>query len=102
MCRDNGKKFSNWLHIDGVSDLLKMAGNELNLDIYFPEVQNWISEKYIGFKVKSGGKIEISNSIQGYYIHPELVHFPAEYCNLSYAWKVKSIMNAIMNENIDD
>lgn len=73
--------------------------NELDLVIEFPEVQNWISGKYIGFKVKSGGKIDISNLIQGTYLHPELVHFPAEYCNLQYAWKVKSIMNVINEEN---
>lgn len=99
MCRDNGKKLHNWFQIDGVSDLLNMAGNELDLDIDFPEVQNWTPGKYIGFKVKSGGKIDISNLIQGTYLHPELVHFPAEYCNLQYAWKVKSIMNAINEEN---
>ena len=38
-----------------------------------------------------GGKIET----YGTYVHPDLVHFVAEWCNIEYAFKVNIIMNEI-------
>ena len=50
--------------------------------------------------------------IYGTYVHPDLVHFVAEWCNISYAFKVSVIMNNINtiknlthvegNENLDN
>ena len=37
----------------------------------------------------------VTNECRGTYVHPDLVHFVAEWCNISYAFKVSVIMNNI-------
>ena len=38
------------------------------------------------------------NSVNGYYIHPSLVHFVAEWCSIKYSFQVAEIMNNINQE----
>lgn len=42
---------------------------------------------------------EYDNRIRGTYVHPELVHFIAEWADLEYAFKVAHIMNLINRNN---
>lgn len=39
--------------------------------------------------------LNVSNEIKGTYVHPELIHFVAEWVDISYAFKVNYIMNSI-------
>lgn len=43
------------------------------------------------YVINSEGKCET----YGTYIHPDLIHFIAEWCNIDYAFKVSIIMNKI-------
>ena len=39
--------------------------------------------------------LNVSNEIKGTYVHPELIHFVAEWVDISYAFMVSDIMNSI-------
>ena len=48
----------------------------------------------------------VENNFKGIYIHPDLIHFVAEWCSVEYAFRVKDIMDSIndkvhekLNEN---
>ena len=93
---------------DGFINATKIAkdnGKQKNLDKYFKS-DKW-KEIHEAFKnslpKKVGGdKIELiytiktgTQEIYGSYVHPELIHFVAEWCDISYAFKVSAIMNNI-------
>ena len=94
---------------DGYVNVTKIAkdnGKQKRLNEYF-ESNKWkeIVDNFENFKSPdfSGDSIyAISTDNKGYkheiygtYIHPDLVHFVAEWCNISYAFKVSTIMNNI-------
>ena len=54
--------------------------------------QNRGDENIITYYALSTG---YSNDTKGSYVHPELIHFVAEWCNILYAFKVSAIMNNI-------
>jgi hypothetical protein len=41
----------------------------------------------------------VAPALKGWYIHPKLVHFVAEYCSIRYAFKVAEIMDLINEKN---
>ena len=55
---------------------------------------------FLMYKRTTGGDdVQLSNDLQGWWIHPKLVHHLAEWANLEYAWKVSEIMDLI-NERL--
>ncbi|KAI5507976.1 KilA, N-terminal/APSES-type HTH, DNA-binding family [Trichomonas vaginalis G3] len=47
----------------------------------------------------------VINEFKGIYIHPDLVHFVAEWCSVKYAFYVKDIMDSIdkkVHEKLDE
>jgi hypothetical protein len=42
---------------------------------------------------------DFSNKTRGYYVHPELIHYVANWCNTKYALKVSIIMNLLNERN---
>ena len=47
----------------------------------------------------------VMNEFKGIYIHPDLVHFVAEWCSVKYAFYVKDIMDSIdkkVHEKLDE
>ena len=108
---------------DGYVNVTKIAkdnGKRKNLDKYFESekwneiIDNFGSPKKLGdsIYVISTDNKGYKHEIYGTYIHPDLVHFVAEWCNISYAFKVSVIMNNINtiknlshtdgNENLDN
>lgn len=92
---------------DGYINVTKIAkdnGKRKNLDKYFKSekwieiVDNFKPPAFLGgseikpiYTINSEGKCET----YGTYVYPDLVHFVAEWCNISYAFKVSVIMNNI-------
>ena len=97
---------------DGFINATRIAkdnGKQKNLNKYF-ESEKWIeiceNFKKIGLPKKVGRPEntefltnyiikEGTQEIYGTYVHPDLIHFVAEWCNIEYAFKVNIIMNNI-------
>lgn len=94
---------------DGYINATKIAkanGKQKNLERFLKsERWNEICEAYKNSlpKNQDNEKIETfyvlgsgySNDTKGSYVHPELIYFIAEWCNISYAINVSTIMNNI-------
>ena len=96
ICRDNDKRFSNWLQNDRTKRILEMISTKLEIPMDSLETGNPVSTNSLMFKRKGGNG---HNETQGWWIHPKVVHYLAEWADLEYAWKVGEIMDAI-NERI--
>ena len=96
ICKDNDKRFSNWLQNDRTKRILEMISTKLEIPMDSLETGNPVSTNSLMFKRKGGNG---HNETQGWWIHPKVVHYLAEWADLEYAWKVGEIMDAI-NERI--
>ena len=130
ICKDNKKRFTNWLRNDRTQALLEAYSRNLGISIRYPDARFSasgvstsfndsdapssnldktgesmdarfsVSNLFLMYKRSvTGGDVQISNDLQGWWIHPKLVHHLAEWANLDYAWKVSEIMDLI-NERI--
>ncbi|KAI5495931.1 hypothetical protein TVAGG3_0792850 [Trichomonas vaginalis G3] len=105
---------------DGYINATKMAReagklNHLNRFLNSVKMQEilefWMNE-YGGAKSGSTSKQAfyeltkgVINEFKGIYIHPDLVHFVAEWCSVKYAFYVKDIMDSIdkkVHEKLDE
>ena len=105
---------------DGYINATKMAReagrlNHLNRFLNSTKMQEilefWMNE-YGGAKSGSTSKQAfyeltkgVINEFKGIYIHPDLVHFVAEWCSVKYAFYVKDIMDSIdkkFHEKLDE
>ncbi|KAI5512088.1 hypothetical protein TVAGG3_0744780 [Trichomonas vaginalis G3] len=105
---------------DGYINATKMAReagklNHLNRFLNSAKMQEilefWMNE-YGGAKSGSTSKQAfyeltkgVMNEFKGIYIHPDLVHFVAEWCSVKYAFYVKDIMDSIdkkVHEKLDE
>ncbi|KAI5500256.1 hypothetical protein TVAGG3_0854720 [Trichomonas vaginalis G3] len=105
---------------DGYINATKMAReagklNHLNRFLNSTKMQEilefWLKE-YGGAKSGSTSKQAfyelakgVINEFKGIYIHPDLVHFVAEWCSVKYAFYVKDIMDSIdkkVHEKLDE
>ncbi|KAI5539441.1 hypothetical protein TVAGG3_0017000 [Trichomonas vaginalis G3] len=105
---------------DGYINATKMAReagrlNHLNRFLNSTKMQEilefWLKE-YGGAKSGSTSKQAfyeltkgVMNEFKGIYIHPDLVHFVAEWCSVKYAFYVKDIMDSIdkkVHEKLDE
>ncbi|KAI5529678.1 hypothetical protein TVAGG3_0326570 [Trichomonas vaginalis G3] len=105
---------------DGYINATKMAReagklNHLNRFLNSAKMQEilefWLKE-YGGAKSGSTSKQAfyeltkgVINEFKGIYIHPDLVHFVAEWCSVKYAFYVKDIMDSIdkkVHEKLDE
>ncbi|KAI5542758.1 hypothetical protein TVAGG3_0074590 [Trichomonas vaginalis G3] len=105
---------------DGYINATKMAReagklNHLNRFLNSTKMQEilefWMNE-YGGAKSGSTSKQAfyeltkgVMNEFKGIYIHPDLVHFVAEWCSVKYAFYVKDIMDSIdkkVHEKLDE
>ncbi|KAI5496242.1 hypothetical protein TVAGG3_0797000 [Trichomonas vaginalis G3] len=105
---------------DGYINATKMAReagklNHLNRFLNSAKIQEilefWMNE-YGGAKSGSTSKQAfyeltkgVINEFKGIYIHPDLVHFVAEWCSVKYAFYVKDIMDSIdkkVHEKLDE
>ncbi|KAI5484334.1 hypothetical protein TVAGG3_0909750 [Trichomonas vaginalis G3] len=105
---------------DGYINATKMAReagklNHLNRFLNSAKMQEilefWMNE-YGGAKSGSTSKQAfyeltkgVINEFKGIYIHPDLVHFVAEWCSVKYAFYVKDIMDSIdkkVHEKLDE
>ena len=123
ICKDNKKRMNDWLRNDRTQALLEAYSRNLGISIGYtdarfsaskdkldPEASSSnldktggsmdagypVSNLFLMYK-RSGGKGH--NELQGWWIHPKLVHHLAEWANLEYAIKVSEIMDLI-NERL--
>ena len=93
IANDNNKRdgFKKWIKADKWNEICDVWLNNFS-GKNFPEIENKeILPYYKITTTEIGGKIET----YGTYIHPDLIHFVAEWCNVEYAFKVSIIMNEI-------
>ena len=107
--KDNNINQSSFNRFMNSENWKEICENFKNNVLFANENRTEIIEFYnINNKEHEGYKREI----YGTYVHPDLVHFVAEWCNISYAFKVSVIMNNINtiknlsheegNENLDN
>ena len=116
ICKDNKKRLFNWLRNERTRALLDVYSRNLGIPISASdestdpdasssnldktgqsmETRISVSNLFLMYK-RSGGKDH--NELQGWWIHPKLVHHLAEWANLDYAIKVGEIMDLI-NERL--
>ncbi|KAI5522786.1 hypothetical protein TVAGG3_0584300 [Trichomonas vaginalis G3] len=105
---------------DGYINATKMAReagklNHLNRFLNSAKCRKFLSfwlKEYGGAKSGSTSKQAfyeltkgVINEFKGIYIHPDLVHFVAEWCSVKYAFYVKDIMDSIdkkVHEKLDE
>ena len=93
IANDNNKRdgFKKWIKADKWNEIYNVWLNNFS-GKFFPEMKNKeILPYYKITTTEIGGKIET----YGTYVHPELIYFVAEWCNVEYAFKVSAIMNEI-------
>ncbi len=86
IAKDNNKQknFDKYFKSDKWNEICEAFKNSL------PRNEN--NEKITLFYILREG---YSNKTHGTYVHPKLIHFVAEWCNISYAFKVAMIMDKI-------
>ena len=103
ICKDNKKRFTNWLRNDRTQALLEVYSRNLGISIGYPDARFRASGKnglFLMYKRSVGGDdVQRSHELQGWWIHSKLVHHLAEWANIEYAIKVSEIMDLI-NERI--
>lgn len=123
ICKDNKKRFTNWLRNERTRALLDTYSRNLCISISAsdestdpdasssnldktasnPDARFSVPGKnslFLMYKRTTGGDdVQLSHELQGWYIHPKLVHHLAEWANLEYAIKVSEIMDLI-NERL--
>ena len=102
-CLDNHKEIKHWRENKGTQEYLEVTSLEYKLDIVgeVPEVGKATSS--LMYRILPGYQkdlsIQITNEIQGYYIHPNLFHDVCYWANKPYAVKVSRLMNLINERN---
>jgi hypothetical protein len=94
---------------DGYVNAKKMAaawGKEIKeyfrLKDWKNKVKYWSKEINTESKARYTLKKGYGNRARGDYVHPDFVHFVAEWCNVDYAFKVAKIMDAINSGNNEE
>ena len=95
ICKDNNKRFKNWIILERTNELLGFYENEFKNE---PKFKGQDSAPRLDLKLLFKRHENFEISIRGWYIHPELVHHICEWCDLKYAIKVARIMNMINEE----
>ena len=115
-CVENGEKFYKTTYndvsiiyrdSDKYINASKLCGDGKKMFQSFKRLQRWRNiveywnlergtEVYPASEYELKGKFDKS---RGTYIHPELIHFVADWISLDYAFKVSKIMNLINERN---
>ena len=105
IAKDNGKQkhLDRFINSDKWKEICEAYMNEAvknSLPRFRGRPEN--SEKFDSFDSLNEQEINLSyviksgtQEIYGTYVHPKLIHFVAEWCNISYAFKVATIMDNI-------
>jgi hypothetical protein len=84
MCKDIGKQFYSFSRGQLWNDNVK----------YWERVERLEDNCLPSYELRKGYK-----NAQGMYVHPDLIHFVAEWISVEYRFKVKRIMNMINEQN---
>lgn len=87
MCNDVNKDFRTFCKSKRYKDIIEFWRSDRSAQIC----------AYHNETVKYELKLGYDNDTRGQYIHPDLIHFVAEYCSVKYSFYVKHIMDSINN-----
>ncbi|KAI5487180.1 hypothetical protein TVAGG3_0950400 [Trichomonas vaginalis G3] len=97
MAREAGKlnHLNRFLNSAKMREILEFWMNE------YGQAKNGLTSKQAFYELTKG----VMNEFKCIYIHPDLVHFVAEWCSVKYAFYVKDIMDSIdkkVHEKLDE
>ncbi|KAI5532561.1 hypothetical protein TVAGG3_0370200 [Trichomonas vaginalis G3] len=97
MAREAGKlnHLNRFLNSAKMQEILEFWMNE------YGQAKSGSTSKQAFYELTKG----VMNEFKGIYIHPDLVHFVAEWCSVKYAFYVKDIMDSIdkkVHEKLDE
>ena len=97
MAREAGRlnHLNRFLNSTKMQEILEFWMNE------YGQAKSGSTSKQAFYELTKG----VINEFKGIYIHPDLVHFVAEWCSVKYAFYVKDIMDSIdkkVHEKLDE
>ncbi|KAI5548371.1 hypothetical protein TVAGG3_0167880 [Trichomonas vaginalis G3] len=97
MAREAGRlnHLNRFLNSTKMQEILQFWMNE------YGQAKSGSTSKQAFYELTKG----VINEFKGIYIHPDLVHFVAEWCSVKYAFYVKDIMDSIdkkVHEKLDE
>ncbi|KAI5537343.1 hypothetical protein TVAGG3_0439410 [Trichomonas vaginalis G3] len=97
MAREAGKlnHLNRFLNSAKMQEILEFWMNE------YGQAESGSTAKQAFYELTKG----VMNEFKGIYIHPDLVHFVAEWCSVKYAFYVKDILDSIdkkVHEKLDE